>query len=75
MAETYDVNLTRPTTATINLAAFYNFVKLDAAKRIGLFDGGLIAFVETTSDNNVNPANKDDTILSEMMRRDVASAW
>ena len=73
MAETYDVNLTSPTTATINLAAFYNSVKLDAAKRIGLFDGGLIAFVETTSDNNVNPANKVD-ILSEMMRRDVASA-
>ena len=60
MTETYEIHLRSPTTATINLAAFYNSVKLDAAKRIGLFDGGLIAFVETTADYNVNPANKDE---------------
>ena len=45
--------------ATIILATFYNSVRLDAAKRIGLFDSGLIAFVETTADYAVNPANID----------------
>ena len=33
---TYEVNLRNPHTATINLAAFYNSVRLDAGKRIGL---------------------------------------
>ena len=37
---TYEVNLRNPHTASINLAAFYNSVRLDAGKRIGLFDGG-----------------------------------
>ena len=55
---TYEVNLRNPHTATINLAAFYNSVRLDAGKRIGLFDGGLVAYVETTADYANNPANR-----------------
>ena len=57
---TYDVNLRSPNSATINLAIFYNSVRLDATKRIGLFDAGLIACVETTADYDLNPANRDD---------------
>ena len=57
---TYDVNLRSPNSATINLATFYNSVRLDAAERIGLFDAGLIAYVETTADYDLNPANRDD---------------
>ena len=56
---TYEVNLRNPHTATINLAAFYNSVRLDAGKRIGLFDGGLVAYVETTVDYANNPANRN----------------
>ena len=58
---TYEVNLRNPHTATINLAAFYNSVRLDAGKRIGLFDGGLVAYVETTADYANNPANRSAT--------------
>ena len=57
---TYDVNLRSPNSAIINLATFYNSVRLDAAKRIGLFDAGLTAFVEMTADYDLNPANRDD---------------
>ena len=46
----YKVNLS-PHTATINLAAFYNSVRLDAGKRIGLFDGGLVYFVTNQNYN------------------------
>ena len=56
---TYEVNLRSPHTANINLAAFYNSVRLDAGKRIGLFDGGLVAYVETTVDYANNPANRN----------------
>ena len=56
---TYEVNLRSPHTATINLAAFYNSVRLDAGKWIGLFDGGLVAYVETTVDYANNPANRN----------------
>ena len=57
---TYDVNLRSPNSATINLATFYNSVRLDATKHIGLFDAGLIACVETTADYDLNPANTND---------------
>ena len=56
---TYEVNLRSPHTATINLAEFYNYVRLDAGKRIGLFDGGLVAYVETTVDYANNPASRN----------------
>ena len=57
---THDVNLRNPNSATIDLATFYNSVRLDAVKRIGLFDAGLIAYVETTADYDLNPANRDN---------------
>ena len=42
------------------MATFCNSVRLDAAKRMGLFDAGLIAYVETTADYDLNPAKRDD---------------
>ena len=51
---TYDVNLRSPNTATINLATFYDSIRLDATKRIGLFNAGLIAFVVKTADYDQN---------------------
>ena len=56
---TYEVNLRRPHTATINLAAFYQTVRLDAGRRIGFFDGGLVAYVETTVDYANNLADRN----------------
>ena len=57
---TDDVNLRSPNSATINLVTFYYSVRLHVAKRIGLFYHGLIAFVETTADYDMNPANRED---------------
>ena len=37
---TYAVNLINPTTATINLIAFYSAVKLDAAKPVSIVETG-----------------------------------
>ena len=56
---TYAVNLINPTTATINLIAFYNAVKLDSAKRVSIVDTGLLQFVQHSHDYNANPANRD----------------
>ena len=56
---TYAVNLINPTTATINLIAIYNAVKLDSAKRVSIVDTGLLQFVQHSHDYNANPANRD----------------
>ena len=56
---TYEVNLRSPHTVTINLAIFYNSMRLDFGKRICLFDGGLVAYVETTVNYANNPANRN----------------
>ena len=56
---TYEVKLRSPHTATINLAAFYDSVRLDAHKRIDLFDGGFVAHIETTVDYVNNSANRN----------------
>ena len=61
---TYTVNLINPTTATINLVAFYNAVKLDAAQRVSIVETGLLQFVQHSHDFNANQANSDaDGIL------------
>ena len=56
---TYEVNLRSPHTVTIDLAIFYNSMRLDFGKRICLFDGGLVAYVETTVNYANNPANRN----------------
>ena len=47
---TYAVNLSNATTATINLIAFYNAVKLDAAKQVSIIETGLLQFVQHSCD-------------------------
>ena len=42
------VNLINPTTATINLVAFYNAVELDSAKQVSIIETGLLQFVQHT---------------------------
>ena len=55
---TYDFDLGSPITAIINLIV-YNSVMLDVAKRIGVFDIGLIA--SSLANYDINPAHKDDS--------------
>ena len=56
---TFGINLRSPHTATINLAASYSSVQLDAGKRISLFDARLVAYVERTADYATNPASRN----------------
>ena len=66
---TYEVNLRSPHTATINLAAFYNSVRLNAGKLIFLFDAGIVAYVEITADYATNLADRN--VIDELSPRPV----